>query len=117
MRNLTIVKKGSGQGFNIPQMKDVTGEGYGYKMYVGTAAVTGTKNVDLTALGFSQIDFVVAALEEATSTDIDGGTMVTWQEESAGVLGLYVWKATNSSTTTLVAGTTVASVRYLVIGK
>jgi hypothetical protein len=115
MLNVRDIKKGAA-GFNMPTMKDVGGEGYGYKMYVGTGAVTGSKTIDLSAI-FSQIDFVAAQLEEATSTDVDGATMVSWEEPAAGQVKLWVWKATNSSTTTLVPGTTAASVRYLVIGK
>lgn len=118
MLNLKDVKIENGTGkMNLPVMKtEAGGEGYGYKMHVGSAVVTGSATIDLSAV-FAEIAFVCAALEEASSTDVDAGTMISWTEPATGQVKLWVWKATNSSTTTLIAGTAAASVRYLVIGR
>ena len=117
MLNLRDAKIENGTGkMNLPTMKNSGGEGYGYKMYVGAAVVTGSATIDLSAI-FAEIDAVFTSLEEATSTDIDAGTVISWTEPATGQVKLWVWKATNADTTTLIAGTAAASVRYMVIGR
>jgi len=120
MLNLRDVKIENGTGLmNLPIMSNASkgkDKGFGYKMYVGAAVVTGSATIDLSAI-FAEIDAVFTSLEEATSTDIDAGTVISWTEPATGQVKLWVWKATNADTTTLIAGTAAASVRYMVIGR
>ena len=115
MLNVKDLKKGAA-GFNMPLMKDSTGEGYGYKMYVGTAAVTGSKTVDLSAV-FSQIDAVLLGFEEETIGSMQTASNMSWSEPTSGNLKIWVYKHTSTSNPTLIPGTSAASVRYVVIGK
>lgn len=115
MLNLTDLKKGSA-GFNMPVMKDSTGHGYGYKMYVGTAAVTGSKTVDLSTI-FASIDAVFLGFEEETIASMQTASNMSWSEPSTGQVKIWVYKHTSTSNPTLIPGTSAASVRYMVIGK
>jgi hypothetical protein len=85
-------------------------------MYVGTAAVTGSKTVDLSAV-FSQIDAVMIGFEEDTIANMQTASNMSWSEPAAGQVKIWIYKHTSTSSPTLIPGTLAASVRYVVIGK
>lgn len=101
--------------------KDITkaliGGDAGKLVVFGQEAVTGTADVDLSAV-FSVIDRVVASLAEDISVD------ATWvsaaKGATAGHIDLKVWKPTaadgTSADVTPIAATVAKNVNYVVIG-
>lgn len=93
------------------------GPAAGKKIYVGTDAVTGTLDKDLSS-EFSVVDHVVASLKDDLSVD------AMWVNATpgavAGHVDLKVWKPTaadgTSANVTPIAATVAKDVSYVVIG-
>ena len=89
----------------------VQGVASGYKISTGRLNLTATKFG--IATGLTTISNVVTSFKKATAPSTVVNTSWT---AVGGILRLYGWKYTNSTTNTLVAATSAASVQWTAIG-
>lgn len=98
-------------GLNLANFA-VQGVAAGYKVATGSLNLTATKFA--IATGLTSISNVVTSFKKATAPSAVVST--SWNA-TAGALSLYGWKYTNSTTNTLVAASSAASVHWTAIGQ
>jgi hypothetical protein len=86
------------------------------KIVAGEIALDGTNPtpVDVTRYGISTIIGVSLTLKDSSTPGVS--TSVLSYASSGGVLSIYAWKVTNSSTTTLIASGGTETVGYVIVG-
>lgn len=88
----------------------------GYRIARGIVALDGTNPTPVTT-GLTTVVSATASLEGTSAPGV-GTSLITVDPTnySTGVLNLYAWKVTNSSTTTLIASTGTENVHWIAIG-
>ena len=80
--------------------------------YVGTLSVTGSNTIAATVHGFTTPVSVIVSISKATAPT----AIIATYAISSGTVTVYLWMATDATTTTLIADTAATTVTVMIWG-